>query len=164
MTTIQPHATSPTTSTSPPHERRALPRHQQQDGRREHGDQQDQGFRGPARQPGARIGEDLLQIDGDRDEHETGEDPRGPGLGQEEVVPFVHLPLPFVWSWGKSRRTGRRTHPVAGEAENWRLWGHQNHQRVQMGSDPSVRARSTVRRSDTSTCPGNLRERMGLTC
>ena len=48
-----------------------------------------------ARQAGSRLGDDLLQVDGNRDEHQTGEAPRGPGLGQEEVVPLVHLLLPL---------------------------------------------------------------------
>src|SRR5215204_715920 len=49
-----------------------------------------------ARQPGARIGDDLLQVDGNRDEHQPSEDSRGSRLGQEEVVPFVHVPLLLV--------------------------------------------------------------------
>jgi hypothetical protein len=38
----------------------------------------------------------MLQVNGDPDEHQPGEDSRGPRLGQEEVVPFVHVTLLFV--------------------------------------------------------------------
>jgi hypothetical protein len=75
---------------------RALPRHQQQDGSCEHANQQDQGLRCATQQPRARIGDDLRQVDGDPDEHQPGEDPCGPRLGHDEVVPFVHVPLLLV--------------------------------------------------------------------
>jgi len=65
----------------------------------EHADQQDEGFGGAARQAGARLGDDLLQVNGNLDEHQTGEDPRDPRLGQEEVVPRSIYPSPS-WSFG----------------------------------------------------------------
>jgi len=49
-----------------------------------------------ARQAGAWVGDDLLQVDRDPDQHQPGEDPGGPRLGQEVIVPSSVPPLVTV--------------------------------------------------------------------
>src|SRR5215207_6412397 len=68
------------------------------------------------RQAVTRIGHDHLQVDGDTDEHQSGEDRRDPCLGQKELVPLAHLPPTLgrcsLYRFRKCRHTERDYTPL----------------------------------------------------